>query len=175
VSGRLVVKIPASGFQAESCGQLVMSSLWLGFVGYWTATAVAARVPLTFVAFSFPFWAVGLLLFVSTLLTPSLSQMLVAGPEEYQVSNQLLQRNIWSVSAHVSDLQEKPGLLCMSEGDCKLVLQDGVHEVIFGAELKPTEVRWIQRQLCSHWKLEESKCLENSTYAWGESQLLNQD
>eukprot|EP00913_Durusdinium_trenchii_P015857 g14902.t1 len=86
-------------------------------------------------------------LFLSTLLTPSLSQTLIAGPLEYQVQSQVLQLGISRFAAKVTDLEEVPGLYCMSELDCRLILQDGVQEVVFGSDLKPVEVRWIQKQL----------------------------
>ncbi|CAK9072395.1 unnamed protein product, partial [Durusdinium trenchii] len=128
VAGRLVIKVPAPGFQASVICPLIFSVLWLSFVSYWSITAWNSGVRM-FVAFALPFWAVGVMLFLSTLLTPSLSQTLIAGPLEYQVQSQVLQLGISRFAAKVTDLEEVPGLYCMSELDCRLILQDGVQEV----------------------------------------------
>lgn len=161
VKGRLVIQIPAPGIQGSMVCQLMFSVLWLSFVCYWTFTAWNTGVRL-FVAFSLPFWAVGLMLFFSTMLTPSLSQTLTASPLEYQVKSQVLRLGISRFAAKVTDLEEVPGLICMSDAECRLILQDGVQEIAFGGDLKPVEVRWIQKQLCSHWGLDVSECLANA-------------
>jgi len=166
VKDRLVIKIPAPGFQASNMCQLTFSMLWLSFVAYWSISAWYSGVRM-FVAFSLPFWAVGIMLLLSTLLTPSLSQSLIASNVEYQVNSEVMQMAFSHFTAKVHDLEEVPGLYCMSDADCRLTLQDGVQEVMFGADLKPIEVKWIQRQLCSHWGLNLSECLAkaaNATY-----------
>lgn len=114
VGGRLVIKLPAPGFQAAVVCPLIFSILWLTFVTYWCITAWNSGVRMS-VAFSLPFWAVGLMplarrtindyndnitkgclssgnravlkslrLLFSTLLTPSLSQTLTASTLDYQ-------------------------------------------------------------------------------------------
>jgi eukaryotic-like serine/threonine-protein kinase len=45
---------------------------WLGFVAFWTFSALAMGAPIFFAMFSLPFWAVGIFL-VKTLLKPALS------------------------------------------------------------------------------------------------------
>eukprot|EP00439_Symbiodinium_sp_Y106_P007204 s1486_g1.t1 len=151
VNGRLIVKIPPPGLRLDILGQVLFSILWLSFVCYWTIAAVSSGVPWTFIPFSLPFWAVGFMLLFSTILTPSLSQTLIAGSADYQVTSQVSRLSLSQVTANVTDLQENPGVLCISDADCRLVLQDGVQEV-----------RWIQKQLCRHWGVESTRCLERS-------------
>jgi hypothetical protein len=47
---------------------------WLGFVAFWTFSALAMGAPIFFAMFSLPFWAVGIFL-VRTLLKPALSSV----------------------------------------------------------------------------------------------------
>ncbi|CAE7600137.1 unnamed protein product [Symbiodinium natans] len=108
LNGRLIVKIPAPGLRLDVLGQVLFSILWLSFVCYWTIAAVSSGVPWTFIPFSLPFWAVGFMLLFSTILTPSLSQTLIAGSADYQVTSQVSRLSLSQITANVTDLQAPP-------------------------------------------------------------------
>ncbi|OHD23170.1 MAG: hypothetical protein A2Y38_00985 [Spirochaetes bacterium GWB1_59_5] len=69
----LSIRIPRTGFRNPgfwfSSGFAVF---WLGFVAFWTFSALAMGAPIFFAMFSLPFWAVGIFL-VRMLLKPALS------------------------------------------------------------------------------------------------------
>jgi serine/threonine protein kinase len=67
------VSIPRAGLRSPgfwfSSGFAIF---WLGFVAFWTFSALAMGAPIFFAMFSLPFWAVGIFL-VRTLLKPALT------------------------------------------------------------------------------------------------------
>jgi len=69
----LSITIPRTGFRSPgfwfSSGFAVF---WLGFVAFWTFSALAMGAPIFFAMFSLPFWAVGIFM-VRVLLKPALT------------------------------------------------------------------------------------------------------
>jgi eukaryotic-like serine/threonine-protein kinase len=72
-SDLISLSIPRAGLRSPGfwfSGGFVI--FWLGFVAFWTFSALAMGAPIFFAMFSLPFWAVGLFL-VRVLLKPALS------------------------------------------------------------------------------------------------------
>ncbi len=71
----LSLSIPAGGFKSPgfwaSGGFAVF---WLGFVAFWTFSAITMGAPIFFAMFSLPFWAVGIIL-VRLLVKPALTSV----------------------------------------------------------------------------------------------------
>jgi hypothetical protein len=56
---RFVLRVPPRGLHGAAVVKLGFSVFWLGFVGFWTRSALSAGAPPLFSLFSIPFWLVG--------------------------------------------------------------------------------------------------------------------
>ena len=58
-SDRFVLRVPPRGLHATALVKMGFSVFWLGFVGFWTRTALSSPAPPLLALFSIPFWVVG--------------------------------------------------------------------------------------------------------------------
>ncbi len=78
----LTIHFPAGSGKA-SVPALAFSTVWLGFVGFWTASAISMGASLLFPLFSIPFWIVGIGMFRKELAKINRGTLLSIGPEHF--------------------------------------------------------------------------------------------
>jgi serine/threonine protein kinase len=139
----LSLNIPRRGMLSSSfLGGGIFTSIWLGFIAFWTFMAIAMGAPLFFPAFSLPFWAVGIMLF-RTLLKPGLTklQLDMTRTEGVILTETFLRRKVqhWPIE-DIGTCAVKPTLVTQrGHAEQELVLELGTRTIRFGRNLSRRE------------------------------------
>ncbi|CAK0872513.1 unnamed protein product [Prorocentrum cordatum] len=144
--GHLIVSLPAKGLTSEGLMTFGFSVFWLGFTATWTTGALRGGAPLLFVAFSLPFWGVGVTLFATALKDLFVQETLDLGADAYEISRSIFGRRVGGHFGLVDDLQGVPVRACNGDS-CQLVFEHGVQDHIFGDGLLVREAEWLQKEV----------------------------
>ncbi len=151
----LSLTIPRTGFRSPgfwfSSGFAVF---WLGFVAFWTFSALAMGAPIFFAMFSLPFWAVGIFL-VRVLLKPALTEVTATFTREGGLvfEERFLGRSrirSWQLSDLGSCRIENSPVSQNGRHERDIVLETGARTVRFGRAISERERKAIASSI-STW------------------------
>jgi len=151
----LSLAIPRTGFRSPgfwfSSGFTVF---WLGFVAFWTFSALAMGAPIFFVLFSLPFWATGVFL-VRVMLKPALTTVSATFTRDggLVLEERFLGKTrvrTWPLSDLGACRVENSPISQNGKHEREIVLETGAKTVRFGRALSERERRAIAATL-SAW------------------------
>jgi eukaryotic-like serine/threonine-protein kinase len=143
---RLEIAIPPAGLSNPAAlGIGAFSLFWLAFVAFWTFSAAAMGAPLFFVLFSLPFWAVGIGMVRSSLLSMlGRSELVFDADEGVVLTERVLGRGrkrSWPI-ADLGSCTLKSAALQPKGGTGKeLVLEAGTKSLRLGKSLSERELQ----------------------------------
>lgn len=124
---------------------------WLGFVAFWTVSALAMGAPIFFAMFSLPFWIVGFVM-IRVLLKPAFSHTeLTMTPEaglvltEHFIGKPKIRS--WPLSDIGACRVEYAGVTTNGRRERDIVLETGAGTIRFGRSLSEKERRVIARSI----------------------------
>ena len=144
------VILPPSGLKNSSRPLRSFSTLWIGFVAFWTFMAIRMEAPFFFTIFSLPFWGVGIFL-AKVALAPSLStRELTITREKMSIRSTLLgveKLSSWPLSdiGPVTCTASKVQLQGLSSKE--LSVEAGTGHARFGSGLSDRELLYLERFL----------------------------
>ncbi|MBN2875536.1 MAG: protein kinase [Spirochaetales bacterium] len=133
---------------------------WLGFVAFWTVSALTMGAPIFFAMFSLPFWAVGFVM-LRVLLKPALSRVeLTMSPETGLVYTESFlgrqKTRSWPLSDLGSCRVEYANVTTNGRRERDVVLETGASSIRFGRALSERERRAIAAHIAS-WLAEHGR------------------
>jgi hypothetical protein len=146
--GRLEVSLPPAGLaNPAAIGMGGFSLFWLAFVAFWTFSAAAMGAPIVFVLFSLPFWAVGIGMARSTLISLFRRSTLVLDAEAGISLNERIIGKGRTRSWPLADLGKcsvaASSFQMKGANDKELVLEAGAKPLRLGRSLSERELRAV--------------------------------
>jgi eukaryotic-like serine/threonine-protein kinase len=159
--GRLEVSIPRAGMaNVATVGMGGFAIFWLGFVAFWTFSAAAMGAPIFFVLFSLPFWAVGIGLGRSVLLSLFGSARLELDPDSGITLNERVlgrgKTRAWPISDLGRCSVEAAMVQAKGAADKELVIEAGSKRVRIGKSFSERELLAVAERINAWRRAEEA-------------------
>jgi len=144
------IVLPPAGLKGSPRSLRSFSTLWIGFVAFWTFMAVEMEAPVFFTLFSLPFWGIGIYL-AKTALGPALStrELTVTG-DKLSLRSTLLgieKLSSWPLS-DIGPAKCLPSKLQFQGMNAKeLSIEAGTGHLRFGSGLSDRELLYLERFL----------------------------
>ncbi len=154
--GRLVITIPPGGITNPAViGIGGFSIVWLAFVAFWTFSAVAMGAPIFFALFSLPFWAVGIFMVRTTLVTIfRRTQLALDSSTGITLTERILGKGrirVWPISDLGKCSVENAVMQSKGRTDREIVMEAGAKRIRFGKSLSEREQQAISGKIES-WR-----------------------
>ena len=152
--GRLVITIPPGGIANPAViGIGGFSVFWLAFVAFWTFSAVAMGAPIFFALFSLPFWAVGIFMVRTTLITIfRRTQLTLDSSTGITLTERILGKGrvrAWPISDLGKCSVENAVVQSKGRTDREIVMEAGAKRIRFGKSLSERELQAIAGKIAS--------------------------
>jgi serine/threonine protein kinase len=144
------IVLPPAGFKGSPRSLRSFSTLWIGFVAFWTFMVVKMEAPFFFTLFSLPFWAIGIRL-AKTALGPALStRELTIARDKLSIRSTIFgveKLSSWPLT-DVGPVQCLPSRMQFQGMNAKeLSIEAGTGHVRFGSGLSDRELLYLERFL----------------------------
>ncbi|MEZ4267201.1 MAG: serine/threonine-protein kinase [Myxococcota bacterium] len=127
--------------------------VWVGFVAFWTFSAVAMGAPIIFPLFSIPFWLVGLGMIRNLWRTRTMRTHLRIDRDGWQIERSGIHKRRVVGSGKTRDLMGFTTDVPMrinGKPIYRLVLQEGTREHKVVSPIMPAEAQWLERELAAY-------------------------
>lgn len=129
------------------------ATVWLGFVAFWTFSALAMGAPFIFPLFSIPFWLVGLGMVRSLWRARTIKTHLRIDRDAWEIERSGVRKTRVVGRGKTSDLMGFTTDVPMrinGQPIYSLVLQEGTREHKVASPIMPAEAQWLERELAAY-------------------------
>ncbi len=155
--------IPAAGFSGAQAFGILFATFWICFVGFWTWGA--AHGSILFAAFSIPFWAVGIGMWVGIITSVTQKQRIELVEEGLRVLKKsvlgskrkvipyddiasvgvecVVPREPWSAARHMSGMQRRQNSGYSQPGIRLATIRHGTVRTTFAESVSDAEMEWL--------------------------------